>query len=120
MEDERIGLLKLDVEYYEENILRGAERLLKHRLIRDIVFESHKRYPTPVTQLLEAWGYHIFELDFKLLGLTVSPAGSSQNQARRSGDAPNCLATIDPARALIRLRKAGWRVLNTPLLAMRY
>jgi|SRR3989339_571695 len=116
MENEKIGLLKLDVEGYEENVLRGAERLLKHRLIRDIVFESYKCYPTPVTQLLEEHGYHIFELDFKLLGLTVRPAGSSHNQVRRSVDVPNYLATIDPARALVRLRKTGWIVLNTSLL----
>ena len=54
-----VGVLKLDVEMHELEALRGADGLLSRKLIRDIVFEEHRAAPTPVTTLLESYGYEI-------------------------------------------------------------
>jgi len=113
---ESIGLLKLDVEGHETNVLMGAEQIIKRQQIRDIVFESHANYTTPVTRLLEEQGYQVFELDAGLFGLRVKAAGIHNRQIRRSVDAPSCLATLAPKRALSRLGKIGWAVLGRPLL----
>lgn len=113
---EAIGLLKLDVEGHETNVLMGAAQLIKRQQIRDIVFESHAHYPTPLHHLLEEQGYQVFELDVSLLGLKVEAAGVNRRQIRRSVDAPSCLATLAPERALSRLSKKGWAVLGRPRL----
>jgi FkbM family methyltransferase len=113
---EAIGLLKLDVEGHETNVLMGAEQLMKRRQIRDIVFESHAHYPTPVHRLLEEQGYQVFKLDVSVFGLKVEVAGVGRRQIRRSVDAPSYLATLAPERALSRLSKKGWAALGRALL----
>lgn len=107
-----IGMLKLDVEGHENEVLSGAERLLRGRQIRDIVFESHACYPTPVTRLLEKQGYRVFKLSNRLFGPQLESPEEHYYQRHRSVDVPSCLATLAPDRALARLRRAGWAVLK--------
>jgi FkbM family methyltransferase len=107
---DRVGLLKLDIEGHELMALQGAEQLLSDRQIRDIVFEEHQAYPTPVTQLLEAHGYTIFNLGQSLWGLRLTPV--REPSLHRRWDSRSCLATLDPQRALRRLQPRGWRVLH--------
>jgi FkbM family methyltransferase len=105
-----VGVMKLDVEGHELEVLQGAKRLLAERRIRDIVFEEFAMPPTPVTRLLEGVGYAVFGIDQALLGPLVGPA--SAGSARRSRDDPSYVATADPGRALARMRRRGWRVLG--------
>jgi FkbM family methyltransferase len=107
---DRVGALKLDIEGHELLALQGAERLLSNRQIRDIVFEEHGEYPTPVTQLLEAHGYAIFNLGQHLWGLKPTPM--REPSLHRRWDSRNCLATLDPQRALQRLQQRGWQSLR--------
>jgi FkbM family methyltransferase len=108
--DAAVGVLKVDVEGHELEVLRGAERLLSEKRIRDVVFEDFDDPPTPVTSLLESFGYSVFSLDQAVLGPTVGPAMAGS--ARRSRDDPSYLATVDPDRALERLKARGWGVLG--------
>jgi FkbM family methyltransferase len=105
-----IGVLKIDVEGHELKVLQGAGALLRERLIRDIVFEEHAGYPTPVTELLEAAGYPLFNLGQTLFGLKLTPIAAKSHH--RAWDSRSCLATLDPQRALARLRKRGWEILR--------
>jgi FkbM family methyltransferase len=104
---ERIGVMKLDVEGHEVHVLGGSDALLAEQRIRDIVFEEHNDLPTELTQLLESHGFVLFAIDQKLLGPRMHPPPS----AGSSWDPPTYLATLDPTRALRRLRRLGWSCL---------
>ncbi len=108
--EERVGVMKLDVEGHELEVLRGATRLLADHRIRDIVFEEIRQPPTPVTRLLEGCGYSIFSLDQALLGPVAAPVG--QRRTLQSTEDPSYLGTLEPARALERLRGRGWATLG--------
>lgn len=47
-----IGVLKIDVEGHELQVLQGAGELISRRKIRDIIFEEHRSCPSDVTRLL--------------------------------------------------------------------
>lgn len=104
-----IGMVKIDVEGYEAHVLRGSQRLLRERRIRDIVFEELGGYPSPASDLLEQAGYRIFEIRKTFLGpeIVMARAGSR----RSTWEPQNYLATIADERARARLRPMGWSVL---------
>ena len=60
--DDKIGVMKIDIEGHELAALKGAERLLSVGCIRDIIFEEHELLPTDVSSLLEGHGYKIYLL----------------------------------------------------------
>lgn len=108
--DIRLGVMKIDVEGHELEVLRGATGLLGRRAIRDIVFEEHSAYPTPVTTFLEANGFAVHRIIKGFMGPRlqlprVAVAGPLWGP-------PNYLATLDSPRALARLAPGGWWVLK--------
>ena len=113
---ERIGLLKIDVEGHETEVLRGAERLLTSGAVRDIVFEDHDPYPSEATAIAEAAGYELISLDCDLRGLRlVAPRDRGEV---RAWPGPSYLATLDPERAVRRLSPKGWQVERDRSLAL--
>lgn len=104
-----VGVMKLDVEGHEESVLRGAAGLIGRRAIRDILYEEHTLYPSPTSRLLEAAGYRVFFLDRTFGGPALLPPAAHAH--RTEWEAPNFLATLDPARAESRLAAKGWQVL---------
>jgi FkbM family methyltransferase len=109
--DGAIGVLKLDVEGHELTVLRGAESMLAEQAIRDIVYEDHDGYPTPVSEKLEAYGYRVFGLEQRLLGpRLVSP---SLLRLHPFGAPPNFVATVAPDRATSLTDAWGWRALRS-------
>jgi FkbM family methyltransferase len=107
-EGERIGFLKIDVEGHELQVLHGAQRLMASGSIRDILFEEHRTIPTPVTDLLEHYGYAIYHVDAELFAPVVATIQAPYRRIAR--DAPNYLATRDANRAVARMSKRGWSV----------
>ncbi|NDJ16380.1 FkbM family methyltransferase [Myxacorys almedinensis] len=106
-----VGVMKIDVEGHELSVLKGASQLIEQNKIRDIIFEERANYPTAVTQFLESYGYTIFHLSHTLSGLKIEPL------AGKHLTIPyfiNCLATVDPERALERLATQGWQALGVP------
>lgn len=109
-DDESLGLLKIDVEGTEFDVLQGGERILRERRVRDIVFEHMEDYPSDCTRFLEGFGLTILSLDHSLLGPRVAHA--SERPPRQGWEGPSYLATFEPARAVRRLRRRGWWVLG--------
>lgn len=106
--DGPVGVLKLDVEGHELAVLRGGERLLSERALRDIVFEEHEPHPTPVTRHLEGFGYEVVGLRQRLTRPALVAPGAATDSM---WDPPVLLATIDSPRARRLFRPRGWRAL---------
>ena len=108
--NDKIGVLKIDVEGHELAVLQGSVELLRNGQVRDIIFEEHGKPPTPVMALLREYGYVVFHLGQRLRGPEI--VDIRQPYVRRVVHPPSFLATIDPQRALARLSERGWRVLR--------
>lgn len=105
-----IRVIKLDVEGHELEVLEGATELIS-TYVRDIIFEDHGIYPTPVTQLLEDYGYTILKIGKGVLRPHLQPPIFKSNLPLY--EPPSYLATKDVARASGRIRKIGWKSLNS-------
>lgn len=100
-----VSLLKVDVEGHELAVLKGCQRLLSRREIRDIVFEEHKPYPSAVHRLLEASGYRLVRIDRTFRGpLLLNPEQRGTHPFLPS----NYLATLDLERCVRRMKPRGW------------
>jgi len=108
--DASVGVMKMDVEGFERNVLLGATELFKGRRVRDCIFEEHRNYPTEVTKLLEDWGYRLFRLDRGVIRPNLRAANTSVRKS--SWEATSFLATIDPERAVRVMRGFGWQCLR--------
>ncbi|HTI71566.1 MAG TPA: FkbM family methyltransferase [Candidatus Limnocylindria bacterium] len=105
----KIGVLKMDVEGHEINVLRGATRFLGAKLIRDVVYEDHHGYPSETSSALEQAGYRIFLIDRTFWRpQLLNPMGSTPSV---SWLPPNYLATLNPTRAEELCRPSGWQCL---------
>jgi hypothetical protein len=109
---EQIGFCKLDVEGHELKVLEGAEKLLKERRLRDVVFEDFGPYPGPVQKRLLEHGYTIFALNTRL---TRPVLNANWQNSHFNGDKEGAdfLATLNPGRAQERYEAAGWKALRS-------
>ncbi len=105
-----VGVMKVDVEGHEAAVFKGAEKLLKRRLIRDVLFEEHEPYPALSHQTLMQHGYKIFRLTRSTFRPLLLPA---DEPARQRYLPSNFLATADPARALAKFSRRGWVSLSS-------
>ncbi|HEY9604716.1 MAG TPA: FkbM family methyltransferase, partial [Allocoleopsis sp.] len=100
-----IGMMKIDVEGHELEVLQGSTDIMTNQQIRDIIFEDHRGYPSPVSQFLEDHGYTIFRL---WKGFWKPCLEIPSKTLVHSWEPPSYLATKDPSRAQERLGKRGW------------
>ena len=107
----RFGVLKVDVEGAESLVFGGAERLLREKRIRDIIYEDQTALPSEPLRLLQQAGYTVFALGVRFAGPTLTPAGQGR-ASLRPWDSPNYIATVDPERVLKRLAPRGWLALR--------
>jgi FkbM family methyltransferase len=100
-----VGVLKIDVENHELQVLQGSVGLLAAKLVRDIVFEEHACYPSAVGELLQEYGYKVFRI-WKSFHkpLLLDPALNRFHP----WEPANYLATSNASRAVERLGKMGW------------
>jgi FkbM family methyltransferase len=105
-----VTLLKIDVEGHELTLLKGCQRLLSRRGIRDIVFEEHQPYPSAVHQLLEDAGYRVVRIDRAFRGPLLL---DSAQPCRHPFLPSNYLATLDLERCVSRMEQRGWFCLKS-------
>jgi FkbM family methyltransferase len=105
-----IGLIKIDVEGHELEVLQGAISLITKQQIRDILFEDHNGYPSSVSQFLEEHGYTIFRIWKGFWKPLLEPPNKKLVHA---WEPPSYLATQDPSRATERLKKRSWNSLRS-------
>lgn len=115
----KIGVLKMDVQGSELDILEGMTGLLEQRTVRDIVFEEHANFPAPTHRYLQSKGYSILGLQESFAGVDCL-ADAQPRFDPATGPIPNYLATVEPDRAKMRMSPRIWRsfgagrVLSTP------
>ncbi|MFB8791467.1 MAG: FkbM family methyltransferase [Potamolinea sp.] len=105
----QIGLMKIDVEGHELAVLQGATELISKQQIRDIIYEDHSGYPTPVSKLLEQHGYTIFRIWKGFWKPLLEPP---TKKLIHQWEPPSYLATKEPSRAIELLKKRGWSSLQ--------
>jgi len=103
----KIGVLKIDVEGAELDVLRGMSRLLAEHSVRDIIFEETGAFPASTHQYLKTMGYSIFGLEESFWGVRLL-ADAPPWRDPQTGPIPNYLATCDPDRALRLLKPPFW------------
>ena len=108
-ETESVGVCKIDVEGHELSVVKGAERALSRKAIRDIIFEDFSPMFSPTAQLLQKHGFTIFQL----IATWWKPALAEVHPEAKpeKGFSHNYLATLDPQRAKTRFAAGGWRCL---------
>jgi FkbM family methyltransferase len=107
----RVSVMKLDVERHEPAVLRGAARLLRGGVVRNVIMEEHElEHPTEATALLQDYGYTIFALERTFWGVRLGEPGRAR---RTEWQAPSILATHDPDRVRKSFRAPGWRALES-------
>jgi hypothetical protein len=106
----KFGMMKIDVEGHELEVLEGARLLFENGGVRDCIFEEHHAYPTPVCNWFEAMGYRVFRLDRTFFKPTLLPPDSPI--PRTHWTATNFLATNDPQRAQSLFSARGWNCLK--------
>jgi FkbM family methyltransferase len=104
-----IALVKIDVEGHELPVLKGAQRLLERRLIRNVVFEDFEGRGSESMRLLNEAGYTIWQLRSGLLGPRLAPPGACKQAPWLP---PNFLASLTPGAVEESLRPRGWRILR--------
>ena len=103
-----VGVLKLDVEGHEMTALGGMSESLGRGLVRDIIFEDHMPFPSPVATTLQSAGFTIRGIEETL----TRPVLVGADRAHTGWDAPTYLATRDLARTERLMASRGWRCLR--------
>jgi FkbM family methyltransferase len=104
------GVMKIDVEGYEEQVLDGAAQALRTHRIRHVVFEDHHGAGSKAMSLLRAAGYEILSIGWSMRGPVLAPAVNGS--LATAFEAPSYLATIDGRAARDACAPAGWRALQ--------
>jgi FkbM family methyltransferase len=108
-QDKNIFLMKIDTEGSELAVLKGAKGLIENQKLRNIVFEDHQLYPTPIMTYLESKGFTLFSIQRSLSGPVIKKASESKAETWE----PNSfLATLEPNFILEIFSKTGWNVLR--------
>jgi FkbM family methyltransferase len=108
---ERFDLLKIDVEGFEPQVLRGARGLLQSKRISHIIYEDHQPRRSGVAQMLADEGYTVFSIGYGLLGPKLQ--GLDQDIAiNQDWESPSCLATLEPDAVKRIAARRGWQSLR--------
>lgn len=109
-----VGLIEIDVEGHEDQVLRGAARLRGAGHVRAVIVEEYEPYPAPSRRLLEGHGFTLFRLSGTHRHPVLLPPGAPDPNTSHA--MPDYLATRTPDRVHVRYAAHGWRAMS-PLAA---
>lgn len=98
-------VLKIDVEGYELEVLKGSSLNFRH-----IIFEEHDLNRSTVIPYLLARGFSIYSLGWSLRGPKIAPGIA---QLVTPYEATSFIATKDAAQLVAKLSPHGWRSLTS-------
>jgi len=110
--DRNVSVLKLDIEGYEPQALRGATNALVEKRIKHIIFEDHELGKGEAATMLKVMGYEIFALGWSMAGPLVQPA--NKGHLSKAYESANYIATLDQFELEKSFQKKGWNVLSIP------
>ena len=110
--NEAVGVVKIDVEGMEAEVLRGAAALLAEKSIRDLVFEDERPFPSESVTLLKDYGYQIWRLGKAIRGPVIGDGQSPTAKSNLPWEPVNYLASRDARRVETRMQPRGWFCLS--------
>jgi FkbM family methyltransferase len=106
IENERVNVLKIDVEGHEYKVLKGAIKLIKNKNISSIIFEDHEGFDSDVCKLLKSFGYTVWRLSLTHRRLRLLTPDDPVPPAYAP---PNFVAGLDAEHTYETLRSPGWQ-----------
>jgi FkbM family methyltransferase len=105
---EMFGLLKIDVEGHEFKLIKGADRLLKEKRVRNVIYEDHSQGESGIPAIFTKHGYTVYSVGHSLFGLDLTDF-RSQIVLDTSWESPSYLATLDADYVDSHIKK-GWKI----------
>jgi FkbM family methyltransferase len=105
--NEKIHLIKIDVEGHELSVFKGGERVLKD--VENILFEDFKHTQSPAIHWLKKSGFEVFRLKKNFFGPEI--ISIEEGEKIPLWEPPNYLATRDITSAKKKLSPRGWQCL---------
>jgi FkbM family methyltransferase len=105
---EQVSVVKLDVEGFELDALKGMEQMLRERRIRYVVFEELRDYPAPTHRFLQDVGYSVFGLDQGFFGIKCRRDRGPRVEPI-SGLPANYVATYEAEKTVRQLEHGLWK-----------
>ena len=112
---DEFALLKIDVEGFEPNVLRGANNLLCSRRVRHVIYEDHTLGRSGLAEFLSGHGYTVFSIGHGARGLRLLEASEGKVEIDASWESASFLATLVPDQVVTLTSSKGWRVLKGSL-----
>ena len=109
---ESFALLKIDVEGFEANVLKGAGRLLSSQRVRHVIYEDHTLGRSGLEKLLAGYGYTVFSIGHGMLGPALLRSAIGKVAIDAGWESASFIATLDPDRVTTAMDRKGWSVLR--------
>lgn len=107
--DQAVSVLKLDVEGYEINVLKGAEAMLAQGRIRRIVYESHRTEGGEIHDYLRSYRFEVMALEYDSSGVRLG-ATNALSSLDTSWESPSYLATLEGESDRKVMSQRGWAI----------
>lgn len=108
--DNRIDLLKIDVEGHEAAVVQGAHELLRTNRIRQIIYEDHDLGRGKLPGMFQRYGYSVYSIGETFWGPTLRTLDQTI-ALDISWQSASFLATLERPVPDI-MRRKGWHVLR--------
>lgn len=110
--NESFALLKIDVEGFEREVVKGAAQLLASGRVRHVIYEDHTLGERGLAEEFQTQGYTVFTIGHETFGPALLPVSAARSAIDASWESASFLATRDPAGARAAMQPKGWRVLR--------